>query len=288
MKYKNWLFGKNVLISGVSSGIGFHMAKILSSRYFCNVIGLGRNLEKLERGYELINQEIDTYYNRISKKKNNFKKGSFDYFVFDVNNCSGWTDLQNKLDNRFFKVDVLINNAGIMLFFDKFENQNIEDCRKVFETNFFAHIYSYKTFLNDLKERRGAVINISSSSALCPVIGTAIYSASKAAIKSFTEVLSMEHKKELYVAYVCPGFVQTDLFRNYKQLSGLVKKFSMSADKMANKIIKKISKRKNCIVLGKDAHLMNGFYKAFPNLTKKAMCGILKSSHDPLFDKVFK
>ena len=285
MACKTWFYGKNVLITGASSGIGFYISKALAVKYGCNVFGVGRSLEKLKKAKEIIDSQVELFSSK--SKKRNFVKGSFQTLSLDISSFESWKNLKETLDGINFKVDILINNAGIMLPFDRFENQSIEDAKKVFETNLFAHMYSYKTFIEDLKNVKGAMINISSSSALCSVPGTAIYGSSKAASKSFSESISIEHKKDLYIAYVCPGFTSTELFRGEEELSGLVKSICMPAEKMANKIIRKIARRKRRIVLGKDAHLMSGLNRLAPITASSTIGAVLKMSKDPLFDKVY-
>ena len=282
MAKKVWFYGKNVVLSGTSSGIGFEMAKIFAVKYKCNVIGLGRTESKLIKAKNLIDELI-----KNSKKTKDNLIGSFNYKVLDVSKQECWENLKLELDNKNFNVDVLINNAGIFLTFDKFENQTIEMAKTVIETNFYSNVYSYKTFIEDLKSAKGAMINIASSAGICPVVGAAIYSASKGATKNFTEALIQEHKKELYISCVCPGYTLTELFRNQKELGKLVKSFAISGEKMAKKIIKKLKRKKKRIVVGKDAHLMSGLYRFNPNLAMNSITGVLNISRDKMFDKVF-
>ena len=284
MAKKQWFYGKNILLTGVSSGIGFYMAKLFASKYDCNIFGIGRNLEKLENAKKEIDKEIEFGF---LKKKNKKNRGSFEYVSMDISSFEKWNELKILLDEKGFKVDVLINNAGIMLPFDRFENQSIEDVKRVFETNLFAHMYSYKTFLEDLKKAKGAIINISSSSALCSVAGEAIYGASKSADKSFTESISIEHKKDIYIAYVCPGFTSTDLFRGENEMSKLVKSVCMPAQKMAKKIVKSIARKKKRIVLGIDAHFMSGLNRIAPRTASNTISEVLRISKDSMFDKVY-
>ncbi len=283
MKNK-WFYGKNIVLSGASSGIGFYMAKYLAGKFSCNVIGLGRTEGKLIKAKE----EIDEFIEECCKKKKNKIKGSFQYKVLDVCELSAWQNLKSEFDKENFKIDVLINNAGIMLPFDKFKNHDLSTCLKVMETNFNSHLYSYKTFIDDLIKHKGAIINIASSASICPVVGTAIYSASKGAVKNFTEVIAQEHKKEIYVACVCPGYALTELFRNEAELGKFVVSFAMSGEKMALKILRKIARRKKRIVLGKDAHLMSGLYRLSPTFATSTVTNVLKLSKDKMFDKVFK
>jgi len=287
---KKWIFGKNIVISGASGGIGFHIANLLATKYSCNIIGIGRTQEKLEKAKNEIDKSINDYFEKQTKKLKNkaIKKGSFDYKLFDVSVLQNWQDFKIKLLEEKFKVDVLINNAGIMLPFDKFENQDLELAKKVMETNFYSSLYSYKIFIEELKNNKGAIINISSSAALCPVVGTAIYSASKAALKNFTEAIREENKKEIYVSYVCPGYTKTELFRNEKEISKLVDKFSSKADVVAKKIVKRIVKKRRRIVLGIDAHLMSGLYRLTPKTAPSTVSWVLKASKDKLFEKLFK
>lgn len=279
MVKKQWFYGKNVVLSGASSGIGLELAKLLVVKYGCTVVGLGRSDERLKKAQEEIS--------KFSSKYANSCEGKFIAKTMDVARFEAWKELEIYLQKEDIKIDVLINNAGVILPFEKFENQSIDDAKNVFEINFFAHLYSYKTFVDELKNRRGSIINISSSSALCPVVGEAIYSASKAACRSFTEVISLEHKKEIYIASVCPGYTKTDLFRNEKEVSKLVNSVSMKASKMAKKIIRKIAKKRKRIVLGIDAHLMSGLYRIAPKATPATIASVLKTSKDKMFDGVF-
>ena len=120
-----------------------------------------------------------------------------------------------------------------------------------------------------------------------PNAGEAVYGASKSADKSFTEAISIEHKKQLYIAYVCPGFTSTDLFRNEEGMSKLVKSVCMPAEKMAKKIIRRLARKKRRIVLGIDAHFMSGLNRLAPRTASSTISGVLKVSKDPMFDKVY-
>lgn len=285
---KNWILHKNVLITGTSSGIGFELAKLLSSECFCNVFGCGRNLEKLERSKKIIDEEIEKYHEKLSmKNKQKHEKGTYEFLQTDVSSFEKFSELKQKLDEVGFRVDVVICNAGIMPAFERFETQSVETAKKVFETNFFSQVYAYKLFCEDLKQNHGAFFSISSSSALCPVVGEALYSASKSAIKNFIESIRVEHRKDFLVGIVFPGYVDTDLFREQQNLSRLVKSFSMKSEKMARKIVRRIQKRKRRSVIGFDAKLMNGMYKFFPKTTPGTIANVLASVHDPMFDKVF-
>lgn len=288
MYTKNWILHKNVLITGTSSGIGFEVAKLLASKYFCNVYGVGRNPEKLENSKNKIEEEIGKYFEKLSlKQKKKHKIGTYNCFQADVSSFESFSELKANLDKVHFVPDIIICNAGIMPAFEKFEAQTIQTVEKVFQTNFFSQVYAYELFREDLKKNKGAFYGVSSSSALCPVVGQALYSSSKGAVKNFLESISVEHKKEFLVGVIMPGYAKTELFREQQNLSKLVQSVSMPSKKMANKIVRAIRRRKRRVVIGFDAHLMNGLYKFFPASFPRIMGSVLSSAHDPMFDNVF-
>ena len=185
---KNWLKNKTIVITGASSGFGKLLAEKAVKRYDCTVIGIGRNKEKLER-----------VKNELGDK--------FIYFAFDVGVEKEWIDFAQKLAIIDLYPDILINNAGVLPPFCRFESIAENDAEQVFKTNFFASVYSVRHILPLLKKHSAtpAIINVSSSAILAQVAGTSIYSSSKSALASFTKILALENKN-VYVALVCPGF----------------------------------------------------------------------------------
>lgn len=270
---KNWLKNKTIVITGASSGFGKLLAEKAVKRYDCTVIGIGRNKEKLER-----------VKNELGDK--------FIYFAFDVGVEKEWIDFAQKLAIIDLYPDILINNAGVLPPFCRFESIDENVAEQVFKTNFFASVYSVRHILSIIKKHSTApaVINVSSSAILAQVVGTSIYSSSKSALASFTKILALENKN-VYVALVCPGFSDTAIFRAQKQTdkksAKLIKKVCSDPDKITDKLLKKLIKRKKYIILGADAKAMHFFGKLFPSFTDKAIASVLKKSKLPIFDDVF-
>lgn len=270
---KNWLKNKTIVITGASSGFGRLIAEKAVKRYDCTVIGIGRNREKLEK----VKSELGD---------------KFTYFAFDVGIEEEWVNFAEKLAIIDLYPDILINNAGILPPFCRFESIAENDAEQVFKTNFFASVYSVRHILPLLKKHSAtpAIINVSSSAILAQVVGTSIYSSSKSALASFTKILALENKN-VYVALVCPGFSDTAIFRFQKQTdensAKLIKKVCSDPDKITDKLLKKLIKRKKYIILGADARAMHFFGKLFPSFTDKAIASVLKKSKLPIFDDVF-
>lgn len=163
-KQKSWLYKKTVIISGASGGLGFNIAKILIEKYDCTILGIARNKEKIEKAISTLN----------GKSKN------FKCFLFDVSKKENWQNFKIQLENCGIFPDILINNAGFMLPFDKFENVEENALDNIINTNFISYVNSTKELLPLLKKSKTpAIINVASSSGLCPVVGQTPYTATK-------------------------------------------------------------------------------------------------------------
>jgi len=270
---KSWLNEKTVVLTGVTSGIGKLLAKKLIEKHGCKILGIGRN----EKAVEEFKKEL--------KEKSNLLVP----YLFDVSKEENWKNFANELEEKNIQIDVLINNAGQLPKFKNFERYECEDFENIMKVNFMASVYSCKHLLPLLhNSKTPAIINVSSSASLCPLAGTSVYSSSKAALKSFTECLQEDLRKKVYVALVCPGFTKTEIFRNQNvEVDKIVDKFCSSCEKNTNRILKKIEKKKKRIVVGFDAHLMDGFYRHFPRTFSHTCSSVLKKSKIKLFAEVW-
>ncbi len=268
------LKGKKVILSGISSGIGKEITRILIEEYDCEVYGIARNEEK-----------ILNFKNQLSKPQN-----LVGYSLFDVSAEQNWINLQNELKNINFTAQILINCAGFLPPFAKFENCTPYDIEKVLQVNFLSCVYSTYHLLPNLKENGFfSIVNVSSSAALATFAGISGYSSSKSALKNFSLCLSAEFGKSAYVGCICPGFSNTDVFRNQKASDKdfkLIQKLSTSPQKIAKKTVKAIIHKKKLKIIGYDAKLMNFFYKLMPITTSKIITKILKKSGMQLFENL--
>lgn len=270
---KNWLKGKTIIITGASSGIGRELAKLFVCKSEANVIGVGRNEQKMQ---SLIAE--------LGDKQNNFT-----YKLFDVSSEEAWKQFAAELEKNGKKPAVIINNAGMMPSFENFLNIDIDYGKKVMDTNFYSVVYATK-YVFPLTEDIGGEVNIASSDALLSVGGTNYYAASKSAVKGFSQALRYEFPQK-YVACVLPGFTDTNIFRNI-EMSAKDKKRIMRiispAPKIAKKIYKAILKRKKYKVVGWDAHAFSMLSRIMPSGGAKIVNGVLAKAKVDMFASVQK
>ncbi len=274
---KNWIDNKTVIITGASSGIGKGITEMLIKKHNCKVIGIARNKEKTEK----FNEELGEY------------APNFTYKLFDVSIKENWFEFAEYLKGNDIHPDVLINNAGVLPKFNKTQNYSIEEIESVMNINFYSAVYSIKALLPMILESSTpAIINVASSAALMALAGTSTYSASKAALKSFTEALREDLKGKCYVSVVCPGFTKTDIFRNQDSNTPkgekMINAISTECDKMVKMIVKGIENKRELMVFGFDAQFMKIFGRLTPVQGGRLFSKVMKMSKLPLFDAVFK
>ena len=183
------LKGKNILITGASSGIGEATA-ILCDSLGANVILNGRNKEKL---------------NAVAKKLQNKTL----VLAADLTNP---TEI-NSLAADCPEIDGLANCAGIVKPYPvKFIRQkNIDE---VMNSNFSSAVLVCSELSSAKKFReKASVVFISSVSSMHPYMGSALYSSSKAAIEAFARSFAIEHaNKKMRANVVSPAMVKTGIF----------------------------------------------------------------------------
>ena len=259
---------KTAVISGASSGLGYELSRLLITKYGCRVVGLARRAERLDA----VRAELGE---------------NFLPFVCDVTKDEDRARLLDFINENGIEPDILINNAGILPEFSCFTPERAEELERVMELNFHSHVKMCAAFLPlILKSEHGAIVNVASSAALATLPETAAYSASKSALLAFTESLSLEYGKALFVAAVCPGMTATELFDSHEGAM-LIAKFAPSAEKTAKKIVRRLKRGRKMIVTGADAHLMRGLNRIFGRGALKLFAFFFKIAGLPMFSGTF-
>lgn len=187
---------QKVLITGGGSGIGLALAKKFLSNNN-TVIITGRNLSKLEK----VKAELSNIH----------------IFQSDVTQEEEVKKLAEDIQNEFGGIDVLINNAGIMLLLDAGSESN--DLQKQFEEieiNFHSPIRMLHHFLPQLKKSENAVlVNVSSGLAYVPFAQSPVYSGTKSAVHFWTKSIRPQLKPhKIKVIELLPPVVNTKLAKD--------------------------------------------------------------------------
>jgi NADP-dependent 3-hydroxy acid dehydrogenase YdfG len=190
------LKNKVVVITGASKGLG----KALASAFLdeqAKVIANARSKKELQS----VSKEIKVIT-----------------YAGNVANETEMKKLANFAVNKFKKIDVWINNAGITLPQSSIEEINPREAHKVMEVNFFGTFYGSRAAMKDMKKRKqGTIINIVSMSSLVGRPRSSLYSSTKWAVRGFTEALRMALKSEnISVIAVHPGGIKTTIFGKFK------------------------------------------------------------------------
>ena len=130
----------------------------------------------------------------------------------DVSNENEVQKMIDTIINKFGRIDVLINNAGIAI--DKeFEDRTVEDWKRTLSVNLIAPFIVSKYVGNEmLKNKSGKIINISSTNGINAFFPTSIdYDASKAGLINLTHNLAIQFAPYINVNCVAPGWVNTDM-----------------------------------------------------------------------------
>lgn len=186
---------KVILITGSSSGIGKDCAE--------NFLELGAKVCINGRNQERLNLAL----NELNRFESNLMG-----VVADGRRMDEVKKLIDKVNNRFGKIDVLINNAGGS-FPIKAEELSSNGFNAVIQTNLYTVFHFSKAVLPYFKEQgKGKIINISSVAGMKPTPNEAHYGTSKAAVNHLTKTLAQEWGEyNIQVNAVAPGPIMTKI-----------------------------------------------------------------------------
>lgn len=175
-RYKN-LAQQVIVITGASSGIGLATAR-RAARAGARVVLASRNEDVLSKICEEINRK---------------GKGRAVYAVADVGAEEQVQHIVDVAVREFGGFDTWVNNAGVVVF-SNLKDLPTEDHERLFQTNYWGVVFGSLAAVRHMRDRPdgGTLINVASINADMPVPILGAYSATKAAVKAYSEVLRME------------------------------------------------------------------------------------------------
>ncbi len=187
--------GKVIVITGASSGLGEAAARLLSAQGATLVLG-ARRKDRLDA----LCAELTAAGGRAVSQ------------VTDVTRRAGVESLVALAVERFGRIDVLVNNAGLMPN-SLLERLKVDDWERMIDVNVRGVLYGIAAALPQMQRQMGGqIINVSSVAGHKVRPGTAVYSATKHAVRVISEGLRMEAKPyNIRVTIVSPGAIATEL-----------------------------------------------------------------------------
>ncbi|MBY6207478.1 MULTISPECIES: SDR family oxidoreductase [Halomonas] len=189
----SYLKDKVIVLTGASSGIGAATAERLAQEG-ARLVLVARNSGKLISIQEQITDN----------------GGTAIWMTANVGDASEMQQVADKAVAEYGQVDILINNAGVMLFSDWVDTA-LDDWHTMVNTNIEGYLHSIAAILPLLlKNGGGTILNMSSVAGIHPGPSSGVYSATKSFVRSISENLRMElAEKGIRVGMVSPGVIDT-------------------------------------------------------------------------------
>ena len=188
---------KNVVITGATSGIGEACARAFA-KDGANLVLTGRRVQRLEA----LQREFEELY----------PEQKVWIFALDVTDNAMVRDVCATIIQTVGQVDVLVNNAGLALGLSPFQEYEEWDLLTMLDTNVKGLMMVTRQLLPAMvAANQGHVINMGSTAGIYAYAGAAVYSATKAAVKTFSDGLRIDTiATDIKVTTIQPGIVETD------------------------------------------------------------------------------
>ena len=196
------LEGKVAIVTGGGGGLGSAQASLLA-----------------KEGAKLVVTDIDEAQGKQVAEKIGQGGGEAIFVKHDVSSEQDWRNVIEKTLSEFGKLDVLVNNAGIIMF-KSIDDTSLDDWRQVIRINLDGVFLGTKYAMGAMKKSGGgSIINLSSTAGIVGTLDTASYHASKGGVRIFTKAAALECSKAGYdynirVNSVHPGVIKTNMTKD--------------------------------------------------------------------------
>ncbi len=264
---------KVVIVTGASSGIGLAIAKEIAGRG-AKVVMAARSEDKLKKiESELRNKGLEAYAVRT-----------------DVRNKDDCRNLIEKTVEKYGKINILINNAGISMR-ALFANVEVEVLRQLMEVNFWGTVYCSKYALPYLLKSKGSLVGVSSLAGFQGLPGRTGYSASKFALHGLLETIRVENLKNgLHVMILTAGFTKSEIRKRALNKNGEPQGYTprdeekhMEPEKVAQAMIKALRKKKRHKIMTLEGQLLALFQRIIPTVCDRIAYRRLSREQDSPF-----
>ena len=248
-----------IVITGASSGIGLTTARAAADRG-ARLVLAARSEEALQELTEEIRAE----------------GGEATYVVADVSEPAAVHEISRTARETFGGFDTWVNNAGVFMY-GRLQDVPVKDMRELFETNVWGLVYGSLEATKHLKEEGGALINIGSVLSERAVLLQGSYSASKHAVKGFTDALRMELEEEgtpVSVTLVKPSGIDTpypEHARNHMDAATQIPPPVYAPETVAHTILRCAEQPERDVFVGAGGKSLSVLGHAVPSLTDKIM-----------------
>jgi NADP-dependent 3-hydroxy acid dehydrogenase YdfG len=248
--------GKVVVITGAAHGLGEATAKTFAARgarlALCDIDSEG--LQELKGVLEARGTEVLTA-------------------LVDVTQASQFEEFSERVNQKFGHVDVLVNNAGVVLA-GRMQDMTLEDWQWIIGINMWGVIHGTHFFYPRMSRRgAGHIVNIASAAALIPLPILSAYSGTKSAVLSMTRVWRAEGALHgVGFTAICPGIMNTNLSKSMRLSTGTERKPIPEVGKKANRfmaskrydpaniaetIVLAVEKNKSVVSVGFETYLLD-------------------------------
>lgn len=244
----SWLQHKKVLVTGACGGLGVALCRAFKDR---GAIVYGGDMPAVIKEYGAVDWSL---------------------FPLDVTSRSDWQNLYNQTEG----VDVLVHNAGITAL-DCFRDGGSAMVEKVMAVNFSGTVTGTEIYLDELRQRSGRIVLLSSVAGFAPLYGRTAYAASKHALHGFYGSLQSEERSTgVRALLVSPSFVATGIRDHAAPAlsddgARLTQSQEMTPEYVAVKIVKGVENGRRRLRLGRTSHLAWWMHFFFPAFYEKMM-----------------